>query len=160
MTDITTGAARQSRTRARATSHGTKLRPSGQDVCDWIEGKGQFDKDPSQPRCYALRVPEGKLVGKPVDLAAFQRRFICEVYDNPYGTRRAFLSFGRKNGKTALAGFLLLNHLCGPSSRQNSQLFSTAQSREQAAILFQLAAKVVRMSPDLRSVITIRSAVG
>ena len=59
---------------------------------------------------------------------------------------------------TALAAFLLLANLCGPVGyhRRNSQLFSTAQSREQAAIIFQLAAKIVRMSPVLRDVINIR----
>lgn len=62
----------------------------------------------------------------------------------------------RKNAKTAISSFLLLLHLCGPEARANSQLYSAAQSREQAAILFALAAKVVRMSPDLSSVVTIR----
>lgn len=56
---------------------------------------------------------------------------------------------GRKNAKTGTSAFLLLLHLCGPEARQNSQLFSAAQSRDQAAILFSLAAKIVRMSPDL-----------
>lgn len=62
----------------------------------------------------------------------------------------------RKNAKTALSAFLLLLHLCGPEAKANSQLFSAAQSRDQASILFALAAKVVRMSPDLASVVTIR----
>jgi phage terminase large subunit-like protein len=134
---------RQSLTRRRAASRGTDG-PSGAQVCDWIE---KF--------CH---VPQGRLIGRPVELAAFQKRFICAVYDNPHGTRRAFLSFGRKNGKTALAAFLLLNHLCGKSYRQNSQLFSTAQSRDQAALLFQLASKIVRMSPDLNKVIKVRDS--
>lgn len=93
------------------------------------------------------RVPEGKDVGKRVVLREWQRAEIRRIYDNPHGTRRAILSFGRKNGKTALAAFLLLLHLCGPEARPNSQLYSAAQSREQAAILFALAAKTVRMSP-------------
>jgi phage terminase large subunit-like protein len=63
---------------------------------------------------------------------------------------------GRKNAKTAFAAFLLLLHLCGPEAKRNSQLYSDAQSREQAAILFALAAKIVRMSPDLAQYITIR----
>lgn len=102
------------------------------------------------------RIPEGRDVGKPVRLRDWQKREICRIYDNPQGTRRAILSFGRKNGKTALSAFICLLHLCGPEARANSQLFSAAQSRDQAAILFSLAAKVVRMSPDLTSVVTIR----
>ena len=102
------------------------------------------------------RVPEGKDVGKPVKLRDWQRRELTRIYDNPHGTRRAILSFGRKNGKTALSAFILLLHLCGPEARPNSQLFSAAQSRDQAAILFSLAAKTVRMSPDLSAVVVIR----
>jgi phage terminase large subunit-like protein len=51
---------------------------------------------------------------------------------------------------------LLLLHLVGPESRPNSQLFSAAQSRDQAAVLFALAAKMVRQSPDLSAAIGIR----
>jgi phage terminase large subunit-like protein len=100
------------------------------------------------------RVPEGALVGQAVELRAWQRDIMCGIYDSP--TRRAIVSFGRKNGKTALAAFLLLLHLCGPEARANSQLYSAAQSREQAAILFSLAAKVVRQSPDLSQYVVVR----
>lgn len=102
------------------------------------------------------RIPEGRDVGKPVKLRKWQRSELIKIYDNPAGTRRAILSFGRKNGKTALAAFISLLHLCGPEARPNSQLYSAAQSRDQAAILFSLAAKVVRMSPDLAAVVTVR----
>jgi len=102
------------------------------------------------------RIPEGRDVGKPVKLREWQRGELRSIYDNPHGTRRAIISFGRKNGKTALAAFLLLLHLCGPEARANSQLYSAAQSRDQAAILFALAAKTVRMSPDFAGVVTIR----
>ena len=104
------------------------------------------------------RVPEGRLVGQPVVLRDWQKEEMRKIYDNPKGTRRAILSFGRKNGKTALAAFLCLLHLCGPEARPNSQLYSAAQSRDQAAILFSLAAKVVRMSPDLSAVVLVRDS--
>jgi phage terminase large subunit-like protein len=97
------------------------------------------------------RIPEGKFVGQPVRLSAFQKTVIKGIYDSP--TRRAIISFGRKNAKTTLSAFLLLLHLCGPEARPNSQLYSAAQSRDQAAILYSLAAKVVRMSPDLSAVV-------
>lgn len=100
------------------------------------------------------RVPEGRLVGQPVVLREWQKDILREIYGSP--TRRAIVSFGRKNGKTALAAFLLLLHLCGPEARPNSQLYSAAQSREQASVLFALAAKTVRMSPDLNAVVVIR----
>jgi phage terminase large subunit-like protein len=102
------------------------------------------------------RVPEGALVGKPVKLRDWQRGELRKIYDNPAGTRTAILSFGRKNGKTALSACLLLLHLCGPEARPNSQLYSAAQSREQAALLFSLAAKIVRLSGELSEVVVIR----
>jgi phage terminase large subunit-like protein len=46
-----------------------------------------------------LIVPSGDLIGEPMRLEPFQRKFLLEVYDNPYGTRRAYLSIARKNGK-------------------------------------------------------------
>jgi len=104
------------------------------------------------------RIPEGKDIAKPVKLRAWQKREIRKIYDNPKGTRRAILTFGRKNGKTALAAFLLLLHLCGPEAIANSQLYSAAQSRDQAAILFSLAAKIVRMSPGLSEYVVIRDS--
>ena len=100
------------------------------------------------------RVPEGKLVGKPLKLTPAQKRWLREIYDSP--TRLFILSMGRKNAKTTLAAMLLLLHLCGPRAKPNSQLYSSAQSRDQASLLFNLAAKMVRMSPELVSVIQIR----
>jgi phage terminase large subunit-like protein len=91
------------------------------------------------------------MVGKPVRLRPWQRDILERIYGSP--TRRAIISFGRKNGKTALSAFLLLLHLVGPESRANSQLYSAAQSREQAAVLFGLAAKCVRMSPTLNQAV-------
>ena len=104
------------------------------------------------------RIPEGKDVGKPVVLREWQRTELRKIYDNPAGSRRAIVTFGRKNGKTALCAFLLLAHLVGPAHRKNSQLYSAAQSREQAAILFGLAAKIVRMSPSLSEFVTVKDS--
>jgi hypothetical protein len=61
-----------------------------------------------------------------------------------------------RTAKTALAAFLLLLHLCGKELKPNSQLYSAATSRDQAALLFGLAAKIVRLSPTLQSYVTIR----
>ncbi len=100
------------------------------------------------------RIPEGRLVGKPVRLTKHQKRWLIRIYDSP--TLTFILSMARKNAKTAFSAFLLLLHLCGPEAKPNSQLYSAAQSREQASILFALAAKMVRMSPDLTQYVGIR----
>jgi phage terminase large subunit-like protein len=54
---------------------------------------------------------------------------------------------------------LLLLHLCGPEHKVNSQLYSTALSRDQAAIVYTLAAKMVRMNESLRSIVDTRDTV-
>ena len=116
----------------------------GQAVIDFIEGW--------------CKVPEGKLVGQPVRLLPFQKQFILDIYDNPHGTQQAILSVGRKNGKTALCAFLMLAHLVGPEAFPNSQLYSAAQSKEQAALLFDLAVKTIRMDEDLMQRVVIRES--
>jgi len=102
------------------------------------------------------RVPEGMHAGRPMRLRAWQRDEVCKIYDNPAGTRTAIISFARKNGKTALAACLLLLHLCGPEALPNTQLVSAAQSRDQAALLFKLAARMIRLNPAMNDAITIR----
>ena len=97
-------------------------------------------------------------MGQPLKLRPFQRKIIQRIYDNPQGTRRALVSMGRKNAKTTLAACLLLLHLAGPEAQANAQLNSAAQSRDQAALLFGLAAKMVRLSPDLGAVVTVRDS--
>jgi phage terminase large subunit-like protein len=115
----------------------------GEEIIAWIE---------------TLRVPEGALVGQPLVLMDWQKCEILRIYDNPAGTRRAIISVGRKSGKTTLAACLLLVHLAGPAAIPNSQLYSTAQSRDQAALLYALAAKIVRMSPRLSNAVVCKDA--
>ena len=99
--------------------------------------------------------PEGADVGKPLKLAEFQKQFIRDIYDNPAGTRRAYLSIARKNGKSGLIAGLLLAHLVGPEAKLNSQIVSGAMSRDQAALVFNLAAKMVQLSPRLSQAVRI-----
>jgi len=115
---------------------------TGAEIIRWVEA--------------TIYVPEGKYLSHPLRLANWQKDEIKNIYDNPAGTRRAILSFGRKNGKTTLAACLLLLHLCGPKVLANSSMYSAAQSREQAAIIFGLAVKMVRMSPILRDQVHIK----
>jgi phage terminase large subunit-like protein len=119
----------------------TKALTRGERVCEFISRY--------------CRVPEGKHVGKPLRLMEFQRRFILDIYDNPAGTSRAYLSIARKNGKTALIAAIVLAHLVGPEARLNSQIISGARSREQAALVFKLAEKMVRLNPDLAKIIKV-----
>lgn len=100
-------------------------------------------------------IPEGKNVGQPMKLMPFQKKFIKDIYDNPKGTSRAYLSVARKNGKSALIAAILLAHIVGNQAKQNSQIISGARSRDQASLVFKLAEKMVRLSPLLSKIIKI-----
>ena len=121
-------------------------RPTGRGVIGFIE---KF-----------LRIPDGPHAGQPLILAPWQKQEIHRIYDNPVGTRRAIISTARKNAKTTLCGALLLNHLCGPSARNgpNTRLYSSGQSRDQAALTFDQARKMVLWNPDLRQIISIKES--
>ena len=99
----------------------------GERVCAFIEG-------------YCI-VPEGDKIGKPIKLEPFQRRFVLDVYDNPYGTHSAYLSIARKNGKTGLIAALLLAHIAGPEAVLNSQIRLTLKNVKQLTV-------VVAIQPD------------
>ena len=103
-----------------------------------------------------LRIPEGKHVGKPLKMAEFMKEDFRAIYDNPHGTRRAIISRGRKNAKSFEAAAILLLHLCGREALRNSHLHSAALSRDQAALIFNLATKMVRMNEALNNVIMVR----
>jgi len=99
-------------------------------------------------------IPEGRFVGRPVKLTAEQKHWLHEIYDSP--TRLFILSMARKNAKTALSAMLLLLHLCGREAKRNAHLYSAAQSREQAGILFGLATKMIRLHSALNEAIIVR----
>jgi phage terminase large subunit-like protein len=100
-------------------------------------------------------IPEGALVGQKVKLADFQEAFLYSVYDNVAITRRALFSIARKNAKSATIAFILLVHLVGPEAKLNSQIVSGAMSRDQAALVFSLASKMVQLSPSLQKRVSI-----
>ena len=102
-----------------------------------------------------LKVPNGKLVGSPLKLDVFQEAFIYSVFDNPAGTRRAFSSRARKNGKTAEIAVILLAFLCGPEAVQNAELASGALSRDQAATVFKYARLMAEASPQISPLIRV-----
>jgi phage terminase large subunit-like protein len=101
--------------------------------------------------------PEGALVGQPIRLLPFQKKFIRDIFDRPANRRcrRALLSIARKNGKSALIACLVLAFLVGPEATLNASIIAGARSRDQAAVIFELAAKMVRLSPVLAPLIKV-----
>ena len=61
----------------------------------------------------------------------------------------------RKNGKTALIAAIALAHLVGPEAIVHGEIYSAANDRDQAAIVFKFARQMVELEPDLRNQIEI-----
>lgn len=108
-----------------------------------------------------LTVPSGVGAGGRFKVRRWQRRFIQAIYEprNPTTmarmVRRAILSVARKNGKSALIAALVLCHLVGPEAIQNGEIYSAANEREQAAVVYKVAAQMVRADPELRGLINL-----
>lgn len=99
-----------------------------------------------------LKCPDGTLVGQPLKLRPWQKRWLKKVYackGSKRKIRQAVFSLARKNGKTALVAGLVLVHLCGPEAVINGQLYSVSYEREQAAIVFKYLAAMVRLDEEL-----------
>jgi phage terminase large subunit-like protein len=107
-----------------------------------------------------LIVPSGRGAGKPFVLQKWQRDFIEDIYEPtlPDGrrvVRRAILSMARKNGKTALIAAIALAHLIGPEAIPNGEIYSAANDRDQASIIFKFARQIVEADAELRGKIEI-----
>jgi phage terminase large subunit-like protein len=68
--------------------------------------------------------------------------------------RTALITMPRKQGKTELAAALTLYHLLGDGER-NGQVYSAAADRQQASVVFNAAAAMVRADPELASLVNI-----
>lgn len=110
-----------------------------------------------------LIVPSGKGAGRPFKMRPFQKKFIRAVYE-PHlfedgewrrVVRKAVLSTARKNGKTALIAALVLVHLVGPEAIPNGELYSAANDREQAAIIYRFVRQMVELDPELAEMLLI-----
>lgn len=103
-----------------------------------------------------LYVPSGILANKRFTLLPFQKQFIRDIYApaKPDGNRlvsQAILSVARKNGKSALISALVLAHLFGPESEPFGEIYSAANSREQAGIIFKQVHQLILAHPELRN---------
>lgn len=99
-------------------------------------------------------VPDGKLMGKPLIVADFMCEDFNLIYRDPEDPRgpvsKALISRPRKNAKSVEAAMFALLALLGPEARPGTEVYSGAMAREQAAILFKLLSRMIRMSPTLR----------
>ncbi len=102
-------------------------------------------------------MPSGRGMGKPFKLEPFQKLFIRAIYEPHLGprraVRRAILSMARKNGKTALIAAIVLAHLVGPEAIVHGEIYSAANDRDQAAIVYKFARQMVELDPELMEMI-------
>lgn len=103
-----------------------------------------------------LKIPEGKLAGKPVKLAKYQKEFINGALRS--GVMVGVLSIGRGNGKTALSAGLALADVMGVLTDQpKREVILAARNRDQARIAFNFIAGYVEGLPeDEQELFTIR----
>jgi phage terminase large subunit-like protein len=110
----------------------------------------------------SLTVPSGIGEGKPFKLMDWQKQFIRALYephrDGKRVVRRAILSIARKNGKTSLIASIVLAHLVGPEAIHNGEIYSAANDRDQASIVFKFAKQLVEQEPELRKEVEIISS--
>lgn len=108
----------------------------------------------------ALPVTSGALAGKPLKMRPWQRKFLKSIYapdakgNRP--VRTAVLCMARKNGKTGLAAGLALCHLAGPEAEPRGQVYSAANDRAQAALLYAEMAAIIERVPFLDERLSLR----
>jgi len=82
-----------------------------------------------------LTIPEGRLAGKRMRLARFQKEFVKGAFAKDVAF--ALLSIGRGNAKTALSAGLALGHLMGVIAPQpKREIIFAARNRDQAKTAF------------------------
>ena len=96
---------------------------------------------------------KGTWAGKPFDLIDWQERIIRDIFGilKPNGYRQfntAYIEIGKKNGKSELAAAVALLLCCG-DGEERAEVYGCAADRQQASIVFEVAADMVRMCPAL-----------
>jgi phage terminase large subunit-like protein len=100
-----------------------------------------------------IRLSEGQFEGKPFAAHASQAFIIGSLFgwkkrDGMRRFRRAYIEQGKGNGKSPLAGGIGLYGMMA-DGEAGAEIYSAGATKEQAAILFRDAVKMVRKSPDL-----------
>lgn len=103
----------------------------------------------------SLRHTKGRWAGVPFNLQPEQEDRIRQIYGrmNADGTRQirtAFVSRPRKNGKSEEAAGHALK-LLSADGEMGAEVYGAAYTREQAGIVYRVAAAMTRQQPDLRT---------
>lgn len=96
---------------------------------------------------------KGSFAGVPFELIDWQEQIVRDLFGimKPNGYRQfnfAYVEIPKKQGKSELAAALALLLCCG-DGEQRAEIYGCAADRQQAAIVFEVAADMVRMCPAL-----------
>lgn len=96
---------------------------------------------------------KGTWAGKRFELMDWQEQIIRELFGTlkPNGYRQfntAYIEIPKKQGKSELAAAVALLLTCG-DGEQRAEVYGAAADRQQASIVFDVAADMVRMCPAL-----------
>ena len=96
---------------------------------------------------------KGTWAGKSFELMDWQEQIIRDLFGilKPNGYRQfntAYIEIPKKNGKSELAAAVALLLTCG-DGEQRAEVYGAAADRQQASIVFDVAADMVRMCPAL-----------
>lgn len=101
----------------------------------------------------ALSHTKGVWAGKPFELIDWQEQIVRDLFGilKPNGYRQfntAYVEIPKKMGKSELAAAIALLLTCG-DGEERAEVYGCAADRQQASIVFEVAADMVRMCPAL-----------
>ena len=128
-----------------------KYRPTKFKARDSVYNKELADYAVSFIEC--LCHTKGTWAGKPFDLIDWQEQIVRDLFGivKPNGYRQfntAYVEIPKKMGKSELAAAVALLLTCG-DGEERAEVYGCAADRQQAAIVFDVAADMVRMCPAL-----------
>ncbi len=105
---------------------------------------------------------KGTWAGKPFELIDWQERIIRDLFGvlKPNGYRQfntAYVEIPKKQGKSELAAAVALLLCCG-DGEERAEVYGCAADRQQASIVFEVAADMVRMCPALAKRVKINAS--
>ena len=105
---------------------------------------------------------KGTWAGKPFELIDWQEQIIRDLFGiiKPNGYRQfntAYIEIPKKQGKSELAAAVALLLTCG-DGEERAEVYGCAADRQQASIVFEVAADMVRMCPALNKRVKILAA--
>ena len=96
---------------------------------------------------------KGTWAGKPFDLLPWQEQIVRDVFgivkkDSTRQFRTAYVEIPKKNGKSELAAAIAL-YLLYADNEPSAEVYGAAADRQQASIVFDVAKRMVEMTPAL-----------